>query len=165
MQTLSWELADLGATDEAVIEDVSDMPEIRELDSLIEKLNRYDILSHDFDRSNGVASSNGHSTFIIQDRDREPRKSDTVWEMLSAIEEIGRRGVAITRYKGLAEMNADQLKDTTMNRESRVLLQVKLEDAVEADRMFTLLMGDDVDPRRVFIEKYGNRVNLDLYGA
>jgi DNA gyrase subunit B len=159
------ELADLGATDEAVIEDVSDMPEIRELDSLIEKLNRYDILSHDFDRSNGVASSNGHSTFIIQDRDREPRKSDTVWEMLSAIEEIGRRGVAITRYKGLAEMNADQLKDTTMNRESRVLLQVKLEDAVEADRMFTLLMGDDVDPRRVFIEKYGNRVNLDLYGA
>jgi DNA gyrase subunit B len=159
------ELADLGATDEAVIEDVSDMPEIRELDSLIEKLNRYDILSHDFDRSNGVASSNGHSTFIIQDRDREPRKSDTVWEMLSAIEEIGRRGVAITRYKGLAEMNADQLKDTTMNRESRVLLQVKLEDAVEADRMFTLLMGDDVDPRRVFIEKYGNQVNLDLYGA
>ena len=159
------ELADLGATDEAVIEDVSDMPEIRELDSLIEKLNRYDILSHDFDRSNGVASSNGHSTFIIQDRDREPRKSDTVWEMLSTIEEIGRRGVAITRYKGLAEMNADQLKDTTMNRESRVLLQVKLEDAVEADRMFTLLMGDDVDPRRVFIEKYGSQVNLDLYGA
>ena len=159
------ELADLGATDEAVIEDVSDMPEIRELDSLIEKLNRYDILPHDFDSSNGVASSNGHSTFIIQDRDREPRKSDTVWEMLSAIEEIGRRGTAITRYKGLAEMNAEQLKDTTMNRESRVLLQVKLEDAVEADRMFTLLMGDDVDPRRVFIEKYGNQVNLDLYGA
>ena len=159
------ELADLGATDEAVIEDVSDMPEIRELDSLIEKLNGYDILPHDFDSSNGVASSNGHSTFIIQDRDREPRKSDTVWEMLSAIEEIGRRGISITRYKGLAEMNAEQLKDTTMNREARVLLQVKLEDAVEADRMFTLLMGDDVDPRRVFIEKYGNQVNLDLYGA
>ncbi|CAI8035766.1 DNA gyrase subunit B [Geodia barretti] len=74
-----------------------------------------------------------------------------------------RRG--ITRYKGLAEMNADQLKDTTMNRESRILLQVKMEDAVEADRMFTLLMGDDVDPRRVFIEKYGSQVNLDLYGA
>ena len=159
------ELADLGATDEAVIEDVSDMPEIRELDNLVEKLNRYDILPHDFDRSNEVASNNGHSTFIIQDKDREPQKSDTVWEMLSAIEDIGRRGTTITRYKGLAEMNSDQLKDTTMNRESRVLLQVKLEDAVEADRMFTLLMGDDVDPRRVFIEKYGNQVNLDLYGA
>ncbi|CAI8035757.1 DNA gyrase subunit B [Geodia barretti] len=97
--------------------------------------------------------------------DREPRKSNTVWEMLGAIEEIGRRGTSITRYKGLAEMNADQLKDTTMNRESRILLQVKMEDAVEADRMFTLLMGDDVDPRRVFIEKYGSQVNLDLYGA
>ena len=62
-------------------------------------------------------------------------------------------------------MDADQLKDTTMNQESRILLQVKMEDAVEADRMFTLLMGDDVDPRRTFIEKYGSQVKLDLYGA
>ena len=159
------ELADLEETSEVVIEDVSDMSEIRELDKLIEGLNRYDIVPHDFDRSNGVENSNGNSTFTIQDGDREPRKSNTVWEMLGAIEDIGRRGASITRYKGLAEMNADQLKDTTMNRESRILLQVKMEDAVEADRMFTLLMGDDVDPRRVFIEKYGNQVNLDLYGA
>ncbi|CAI8035756.1 DNA gyrase subunit B [Geodia barretti] len=159
------ELADLEETSEVVIEDVSDMSEIRELDKLIEGLNRYDIVPHDFDRSNGIENSNGNSTFTIQDGDREPRKSNTVWEMLGAIEEIGRRGTSITRYKGLAEMNADQLKDTTMNRESRILLQVKMEDAVEADRMFTLLMGDDVDPRRVFIEKYGSQVNLDLYGA
>ena len=159
------ELADLGATNEAVIEDVSDMHEIRELDALIEKLNGYDILPHDFDHANGAESSNGNPIFTIRDGDREPRRANTVWEMLQAIEDIGRRGIAITRYKGLAEMNADQLKDTTMDRESRVLLQVKLEDAVEADRMFTLLMGDDVDPRRVFIEKYGNQVNLDLYGA
>ena len=162
---LEMEIDELEETSEAVIEDVSDMSEIRELDKLIDGLNRFDILPHDFDRSNGVESSNGHSTFTIRDGDREPRKSNTVWEMLGVIEDIGRRGINITRYKGLAEMNADQLKDTTMNRESRILLQVKMEDAVEADRMFTLLMGDDVDPRRVFIEKYGNQVNLDLYGA
>ncbi|CAI8035759.1 DNA gyrase subunit B [Geodia barretti] len=79
--------------------------------------------------------------------------------------EASMESAKLTNSRGLAEMNADQLKDTTMNRESRILLQVKMEDAVEADRMFTLLMGDDVDPRRVFIEKYGSQVNLDLYGA
>jgi DNA gyrase subunit B len=62
-------------------------------------------------------------------------------------------------------MNAEQLRETTMHPESRILLQVKLEDAVESDRIFTLLMGDAVDPRREFIEKYGSQVNLDLYGA
>ena len=159
------ELADLGATSEAVIEDISDMHEIRELDSLIEKVSGYDILPHDFDHANGDGSHNGNPIFTIRDGDREPRRANTVWEMLQEIFDIGRRGMTITRYKGLAEMNAEQLKETTMAPEARVLLQVKLEDAVEADRMFTLLMGDDVDPRREFIEKYGNQVNLDLYGA
>ncbi|CAI8056790.1 DNA gyrase subunit B [Geodia barretti] len=75
-----------------------------------------------------------------------------------------RRGVP--RYKGLAEMNADQLRDTTMRPDERILLRVTLEDAVEADRIFTLLMSNDtVEPRREFIERYGAQVNLDLYGA
>ncbi|MCZ6679716.1 MAG: DNA topoisomerase (ATP-hydrolyzing) subunit B [Candidatus Poribacteria bacterium] len=159
------ELDNLGATSEAVIEDVSDMHEIRDLDELIEKLSGYDILPHDFDRANGDESSNGNPIFTIRDGDREPRRANTVWQLLQEILDIGRRGITITRYKGLAEMNAEQLKETTMNPEARVLLQVKLEDAFEADRMFTLLMGDEVDPRRKFIEKYGNQVNVDLYGA
>ncbi len=158
------ELTDLDVTTESVIEDVSDMHDIRDLDTFIEKLRKYDIFPHDFDHS----SSNGNKEnpiFTIRDGDRQPRRADNVWEMLQEILDIGRRGIAITRYKGLAEMNAEQLRDTTMNPSSRVLLQVKLEDAVEADRVFTLLMGDDVAPRREFIEKYGNHVNLDLYGA
>ena len=85
--------------------------------------------------------------------------------MLDNVMGIGRRGISITRYKGLAEMDADQLKETTMALDKRILLQVKLEDGIEADRVFTLLMGDDVEPRRQFIERYGKQVQLDLYGS
>jgi len=84
-------------------------------------------------------------------------------DICSAIRQVGGRGMEIKRFKGLGEMNADQLWDTTMNPATRTLLQVKLEDAGEADRLFSILMGDDVEQRRNYIQEHALEVqNLDV---
>ena len=150
---------------EVMIEDASDLPEIREMKELLDKLARKEILPEDFFKSDN--GDEAKVLFSIKEKKGEDEiVAFSTNDLLEKILEMGRRGISVQRYKGLSEMNPEQLQTTTMDPAVRTLLQVKLEDVVEADQMFTTLMGSKVEPRKEFIRKFAlYATNLDLYGS
>lgn len=104
-----------------------------------------------------------HTLYKAVRADEDDVYLDNLKEVLNFVRGNGKKGMTIQRYKGLGEMNPEQLWETTMDPVKRTVLKVTLEDAVEADKTFTTLMGDEVDPRREFIHKYAREVkNLDI---
>jgi DNA gyrase subunit B len=104
----------------------------------------------------------GEAPYVLE-QGSEQVEFNRIEELGERVHEVGKKGLAIQRYKGLGEMNPEQLWETTMDPAKRTLLQVRIEDAYEADSLFSTLMGDLVEPRRAFIENNALNVrNLDV---
>ncbi|MDD2699643.1 MAG: DNA topoisomerase (ATP-hydrolyzing) subunit B [Sideroxydans sp.] len=128
------------------------------LDSEFLESGDYEQIRHTADALNGLISP---SAYVM--RGEQKRGVNSFKQAIEWLLEDAKRGVSIQRYKGLGEMNPEQLWETTMDVNNRILLRVKIEDAISADEIFTTLMGDVVEPRRAFIEKNALGVkNLDV---
>lgn len=134
----------------------TELYEEESLASLLERLEGFGMKLEDYLVADGMLVE------LIEDNEQHHPFS-TLREVLEFVRTNGRKGIEIQRYKGLGEMNADQLWDTTMDPTKRTLIKVTLPDLVAADHMFTMLMGEDVPPRRAFIEQHALSVkNLDV---
>jgi len=116
-----------------------------------------------FENYRKIRASLGDGSAVISSEGKDLLLTDSYEEILAFFLDTAKKGLYIQRYKGLGEMNPEQLWETTMHQDNRLLLQVKIEDVVEAEEIFTVLMGDQVEPRRDFIEKNALNVsNLDI---
>ncbi|OQZ01709.1 MAG: DNA topoisomerase (ATP-hydrolyzing) subunit B [Candidatus Brocadia sp. UTAMX2] len=151
------EESDAEESREDVLE-VIEYHESREIEKTIREIEAYGFTADEY-----FAGHNGDSArYKLVSEDTEICVH-SLNEVLSKIREIGRKGLEIQRYKGLGEMNAEELAVTTMNVDTRTLLKVKVEDAAKADSIFSTLAGKDVQRRREFIEKHALEVrNLDI---
>jgi DNA gyrase subunit B len=142
-----------------------ELHEVHRLNELRLKLEEYQIDPQDYfrHREQTVAGEHIATKFALIDSEQKEIDVPNPQEIIKGIRDVGSRGITIKRFKGLGEMNADELWTTTMDPERRTLLRVKMEDAAEADRLFSILMGDNVDQRRRFIEQHALEVkNLDI---
>jgi len=161
VKTENEEPAALAEGSEDLGADVKDLWELPKIDQLVGKLSQAGFTMAAAQEAS-VKKEDRQAIYRAKSGGEEKDLFD-VQEVLSAIKDFGRKGAYIQRYKGLGEMNPKQLWETTMDPKTRRFLQVKLDDVVQADQMFNTLMGDRVEPRRLFIESHALEVrNLDI---
>jgi DNA gyrase subunit B len=140
---------------------VFDLHEIRVINQTLKRLKDYGITSENLLPRFNKASEPLHP-YIIQNPDGDVLLT-TIRELVPTLRKMGEKGLRLTRFKGLGEMDPEELWETSMDADNRLLLQVTMEDAAAADEIFRVLMGDHVEPRREFIEKHALDVkDLDI---
>ena len=150
-----------GAADFEPICKLVDLHEIKTLNEQLATLKDFGFSYNDFVRA-GMQNAEQVHPFRIE-RDDQTVQLTSLREVLPELRKLGEKGLTLTRFKGLGEMNSEELWDTSMDPEKRVLLQIRMEDAAGADEIFRVLMGDHVEPRRDFIEKHALDVKeLDI---
>ncbi|HVM31897.1 MAG TPA: DNA topoisomerase (ATP-hydrolyzing) subunit B [bacterium] len=144
---------------------IKDMAEVKQLEEVLKRMEGRGVeITELFPEEKGddLKPKEVKPQYVIQHGQSE-YFLESMYEVVEKVKDFGKEGLAIQRYKGLGEMNPEQLWETTMDPEKRTLLQVKLEDMVAADKTFDVLMGDQVEPRRHFIQTYAKQVrNLDI---
>ncbi|MDO8535387.1 MAG: DNA topoisomerase (ATP-hydrolyzing) subunit B [Candidatus Omnitrophota bacterium] len=153
-------------TDTAKNKDYIEFYEAREVEKIVDKIDKLGVDMEEYDapeesvkERKGAKKESTKPIYTIK-MEEENKGFYSLKEILQFVKSVGKEGMSIQRYKGLGEMNPVQLWETTMDPEKRTLLKVVLEDAVEADSMFTILMGEAVEPRREFIEKHAHEVKV-----
>jgi DNA gyrase subunit B len=144
---------------------VQELHEVKAVKRGLDRLREFALGSADLIPAPRIAGRDPLPRFVLENSDTRhvlPHLRDLVGE----VRHLGERGLTITRFKGLGEMDGEELWETTLDPEKRTLLKVQLDDALKADEMFRTLMGEKVEPRREFIQKHALEVkDIDYHGA
>jgi DNA gyrase subunit B len=142
-----------------------ELHEVHEVNRGVQELGRFGLKPSDLVPAPRIAGREPPPRLVLESGDTR-RLLVTLRELITEVRRLGERGLSITRFKGLGEMGAEELWETTLDPDKRMLMKVQLDDALKADEMFRILMGEKVEPRREFIQKYALDVkDIDYHGA
>lgn len=142
-----------------------ELHEVRKINRALEELRRYGLKASDLVPAQRIAGREPPQRLILENSEHK-QKLLHLRDLVSEVRRLGERGMTITRFKGLGEMDPEELWDTTLDPKRRTLMRVELDDVIKADELFRTLMGEKVEPRRDFIIEHAMKVkDIDLHGA
>lgn len=164
-ETVVTRTGENGEAADAVTYVRQELHEVRSINRLMEKLREFGVGPADLIPLPRIAGREPPVRYVLEYQDTK-KPLNTLRELVAEIRRIGERGMTITRFKGLGEMDGEELWETTLDPQRRTLKRVTMEDAIKADQMFRILMGEKVEPRRDFIQKHALEVKeIDYHGA